>query len=1157
LTSDDHSGDAELDALAEEFVTRHRQGESPSLSDYVRRYPHQAAGIRELFPAFLALESMAVSGRSEPLFSLSRETPPTDSPARPGRLGDYRILREIGRGGMGIVYEAEHISLGQRVALKILSTGALSNNVQLQRFQRESRTAAQLHHTNIVPVFGVGECQGLHYYVMQFIPGRSLDKLIEARRLSSSAPAAGCPADELTVGDGEPTPATGNGLAPTQVDGRSAPATAALDDRSWNAVARIGLQTVQALDYASRRGVLHRDIKPSNLLLGDDGTLWITDFGLAKVASEGALTETGDVLGTLRYMAPETLHGKFDERSDLFSLGLTLYELLALRPAYTETARPALLRQIAESQVIPLHRLTSAVPRDLETIVMKAIAHDPATRYPTARAMADDLERFLADQPIHARRAGTVERLWRWSRRNPLVAGLVASIASLLVVVAVGSSIEAILFGRLAELERGTRQKAQVNLTRAEAAEQEVEQQLWSSLVEQAKAQRHAGAIGQRFGGLKALTAAARIRVTPELRNEAIGCLALADIQFVRSWDCQTFGDVLIDIDPRLERYAIADRQGNIRVCRISDNMELHRFAGDGVSVGPLFSGDGRYLIGRTYPGGHGRIWDLQSDQLQATVDYEQGSWAADVSADGRLAALGLTGGGPIRLHALPSGELLRTVGDGAEAGRLRFAPSGRQFAVSRGTNILVYDGADGSLVAELPQSEVVLEVEWRPPGDQLAATCADGRLVVWDVASRECIAVADGPAGGGAKPALDPAGDLLTTLDWSGRGRFWDPRTGSALFSTRKRYNAMRFASHNRLLTVVSGELGFELWKVAASRVYQPLSPAPRRGADIFHACATDQRGRLLAAAMQDGIALFELATGRCLATLPTAECWSLEFEGSDTLLACGPGGVWRWPVADDVNAADGPTLRIGPPKRIPVAGRTCHAASSADSGVLAVSLFDGAIVLRADRPDAPIRLGPQDDVRCIAVSPNGRWIATGSHGGRQCIKVWDAENGNCVREFPQTEGSAVEFSPDGGWLIKSSGHIQTWEVETWRSGVKLAKRGDGVVFSPDGKLIAIGAYDDEGVRIVDFSSGRELAFLPDPQRHSANAMRFAGPDGAKLVVIAGDHHALHVWDLPEIAKGLAEIGLKWDLPEFPPKPDGNLAALKVIVDTGSPVTQ
>jgi WD40 repeat protein len=1018
--------------------------------------------------------------------------------APPKSLGDYRILRELGRGGMGVVYEAEHLSLGRRVALKILPTGALSSPLQLRRFQREARTAAGLHHTNIVPVFGVGECDGLHYYVMQLIHGRSLDRVIEDVKSSNSPPSAA------------------------------------------KSVAQIGLQAAQALDYAGSHGILHRDIKPSNLLLDDHDTLWITDFGLAKAADDGNWTETGDLVGTLRYMAPETLQGRFDQRSDLFSLGLTLYELLALAPAYGETTRLRLLRQITESQVLPLRRIAPEVPRDLETIVMKAAARDPAARYATARAMADDLERFLADRPIYARRMGAAERLWRWSRRNPLVAVLAAGIATLVIAVAIGSTMAAIGFRRLAKHESGARETAQterqaalLNLTRAVAAEQAGEEQLWVSLVEQAKAQRHGGAIGQRFQGLEALAAAARIRVTPELRNQAIGCLALADMKPVRSWDCQIFGDVLIDIDHRLQRYALADRQGNVRICRVSDNAELHRLPGDGVTVDPLFSGDGRYLIGRTYEGGRTHIWDLQAAQPRAVVTYDEGCWAIDVSADGRLVAIGLVGGGPVRLHTLPSGEVLRLIGDGAGAGRLRFAPSGQRFAVSRGMNIFVYDAAEGSLVAELPQPAEVLELEWRPPGDQLAVTCTDTRLYLWDVASQQCTAVAEGASTGGAKLAFDQCGELLATSDWSGKLRFWDPQSGSALFSTRTRYNALRFSPDNRLLTAVSGKDGFALWEVAASQVYHRLARAPRQAADIYQACAIDHRGRLLATAMQDGVALFDLAIGRCLATLPTADCWSLQFQASGTLLACGPHGVWRWPVVDE---ADGSTLRVGPPERIPVAGRTCHAASSADGRVLAVSVFDGAVVLRAARPDEPIQLGPQDDVRCIAVSPDGRWVATGSHGGRLCIKVWDAEDGKCVQELPQTEGTAVEFSPDGRWLVKTSGQIQTWEVDSWRSGIQLAKRGGGVAFSPDGAFIATGAVDDEGVRLIDLGSGRELAFLPDPQRQTVDRLCFAGLDGAKLVVIAGDNHALHIWDLPEIAKGLAEMGLMWDLPDYPP---------------------
>ena len=384
------------------------------------------------------------------------------------RLGDYRILREVGRGGMGVVYEAEQESLGRRVALKVLPDAALSDVQQVLRFQREARAAARLHHTNIVPVFGVGRDDGHHYYVMQFIPGMGLDAVLEelrrlrrgtgARPVSPGADGAAAVAKAILTGRfsltdplGEPgadgaaatVTAIGNPptLAPTHpvaspditpptvsLPGASADSLARSDpDRTFfRSVARIGLQVAEALEYANRQGVLHRDVKPSNLLLDPKGNVWVADFGLAKSADAEDLTHTGDIVGTVRYMAPERFQGRCDARSDVYALGLTLYELLALRPAFAASDRHELMRRVMSEAPERLRELVPHLPRDLETIVTKAIDREPARRYATAAALADDLQRFLDDKPIKARRITAAEQAWRWARRNPAVASLAA-----------------------------------------------------------------------------------------------------------------------------------------------------------------------------------------------------------------------------------------------------------------------------------------------------------------------------------------------------------------------------------------------------------------------------------------------------------------------------------------------------------------------------------------------------------------------------------------------------------------------------------------------------------------------------------------------------------------------------------------------------------
>jgi serine/threonine protein kinase/tetratricopeptide (TPR) repeat protein len=504
--SDDNSERfARLNQLADEFAQRYRRGECPSLHEYTDRHPDLAEDIREFFPALVEIEQANEDRRPPPAPAADSLLPP------PQRLGDYRIVREIGRGGMGVVYEAEQVSLGRHVAIKILSQRLLDPYAR-QRFEREARAAARLHHTNIVPVFGVGEHEGMPYYVMQFIPGLGLDAVLEELKRLTPAPGSGAApagredtsaaeiARSLVTGRLGPARAAGRAAADTDAitmahaaSAATGPAPAAepqaaptltsassallLGDRSgmrratyWQSVARIGVQVADALEYARQQGILHRDIKPANLLLDRQGTVWVTDFGLAKADDQQNLTQTGDVLGTVRYMAPERFHGCGDVRADVYALGLTLYELLTLRPAYAETAHARLIVQILHSEPPRPRALNPAVPRDLETVVLQATARDPAHRYQTPGALAEDLKRFLEDRPVRARQSGPLERAWRWCRRNPRVAALLGLVALLVSLLGVGGAVAAVVFSRQAEHQRELARKADEARRQAEEA---------------------------------------------------------------------------------------------------------------------------------------------------------------------------------------------------------------------------------------------------------------------------------------------------------------------------------------------------------------------------------------------------------------------------------------------------------------------------------------------------------------------------------------------------------------------------------------------------------------------------------------------------------------------------------------------------------------
>jgi serine/threonine protein kinase/WD40 repeat protein len=327
-------------------------------------------------------------------------------------LGDFRILRELGRGGMGVVYEAEQVSLGRRVALKILSFGVFGDQRQLQRFHNEARAAASLDHPNIVSVFGVGVERGVHYYAMRHIDGHNLAQIIERLRQRKRSD----PSRSATVSAQiDPTPNDRSPLADLHTTNTER------DPRYIAAVARLGIQTARALDYAHDHGIVHRDIKPSNLMLDQTGRLWVTDFGLARIEADPTISMSGGLAGTLRYMSPEQALGKrgvVDHRSDVYALGVTLYELLTLIPIFPEESQGTLLGKIATDEPRSVHRLNPGIPPDLETIVKKAMAKSAADRYATAGQFADDLQRFLEGMPILARPVSPLQRGFNWVRHH-------------------------------------------------------------------------------------------------------------------------------------------------------------------------------------------------------------------------------------------------------------------------------------------------------------------------------------------------------------------------------------------------------------------------------------------------------------------------------------------------------------------------------------------------------------------------------------------------------------------------------------------------------------------------------------------------------------------------------------------------------------------
>ena len=513
-----------VDQLAEEFAERIRSGESPQIDEYCGSHPEHAEMIRAVFPSIQMVER-ASQREEQHRRSGQSESGSASMLSMPQTLGDFQLIREIGRGGMGVVYEALQKSLKRHVALKVISALIAGSEKQLRRFRREAESVASLHHSNIVPVYGIGEDHGLQYYAMQLIDGVTLAEIVNhLRRVPNSSLSAGKDTDTVAnsgnhtpggssqshrFGSNEavlrlfgtvssvdvnllqsglpadlsddiskiPDPLTVTKIPNRDDDPDSAAVTrvnAATDDDSheldqlrpaedvnlnqsyFRNIARLIADVANAVDYAHRQGILHRDLKPANLILDRDGTIWVADFGLARQADLDGVTQTGEIVGTLRYMAPEQLRGQADIRTDIYALGLTLYELLALKPA---VAAPQVLDAHGRKSVAPLRSSRPEIPADLETITLKACMLEPERRYQSAREFKADLHRFLEDRPIHARRVTPVERFWRWSKRNPQIASLSAATLFLLfaIVIILGFSyrrIQKALTARNEQYER-------------------------------------------------------------------------------------------------------------------------------------------------------------------------------------------------------------------------------------------------------------------------------------------------------------------------------------------------------------------------------------------------------------------------------------------------------------------------------------------------------------------------------------------------------------------------------------------------------------------------------------------------------------------------------------------------------------------------------